>query len=173
MDLEELVKSRVRDVKDYPKRGTVFRDMTPLLADGPAFSSVIDALAARLPAETDVVAGIESRGFIIGGALAHRMGTGFVPIRKGGKLPCRTVGVDYELEYGRAEMEVHEDALSGKRNVAVVDDLLATGGTAEAAGTLVRRLHGRVLAFAFVMELAGLGGRRRLGGVEAISLARY
>ena len=173
MDVEGLIKSRIRDVRDYPKQGILFRDITPLLADGPAFAAVIDSLAGELPRETDVVAGVEARGFIIGAALAHRLGLGFVPIRKKGKLPYRSLSVDYDLEYGSASIEAHEDAFSGAGNAVIVDDLLATGGTAAAAKALVEKLGGRALALAFVVELEGLGGREKLGGCRIISLAKY
>ncbi len=173
MDIEALVKSRVRDVKDYPKQGILFRDITPLLADGSVFSAVIDALAEEIPKGTDVVVGVEARGFIIGAALAHRLGIGFVPIRKRGKLPYNTVSIDYELEYGSASIEVHEDAFSARKGAVIIDDLLATGGTAAAAKSLVKRLGGNVLAFASVVELADLNGRAKLEGTRIISLAKY
>lgn len=163
----------VRGVKDYPKEGILFRDITPLLDDGAAFSTVVDELAVLIPLGADVVAGIEARGFIFGAALAHKLGIGFAPIRKAGKLPYPALKVEYELEYGTAAIEAHVDAFSRNKNVVIVDDLLATGGTASAAKELVEKLGGRVLAHAFIIELLGLKGRDRLGGCNVISLAKY
>lgn len=173
MDVEALVKSRIRGIADYPKPGILFRDITPLLGDGAAFAEAIGALSRELPPGTDVIAGVEARGFIIGAAVAHELGLGFVPIRKKGKLPYRTATVDYDLEYGSSAIEAHEDAFSSAKNAAIVDDLLATGGTAAAAGSLVERLGGHVLAYAFVVELQDLKGREKLGGRRIISLAKY
>lgn len=159
IDLKRLV----RTIPDYPKPGILFRDITTLLADGPAFREVIARLAARC-ADHHVgkVAGIEARGFILGGALAERLGVGFVPIRKKGKLPFDTIGHDYDLEYGVDRVEVHRDAVAPGERVALVDDLLATGGTAVAGLTLVRKLGGVVIEACFVIELPELGGRVRL-----------
>ena len=164
----------IRDIKDFPQPGILFRDITPLLADPKGFHVVIDALAERFVGEqVDAVVGIESRGFIFGGALAVRLNASFVPVRKGGKLPFRTDRVSYSLEYGEAELEMHRDALSEGANVLIIDDLLATGGTAAAAGELVQRQGAFVAAYAFVVELEALGGRERLSPVPVVSLIAY
>jgi len=164
----------IRAVQDFPQPGIVFRDITPLLGDPKGFHIVLDALAERFVGEhVDAVVGIESRGFIFGGALAARLNASFVPVRKAGKLPYRTDRVSYSLEYGEAELEMHRDALQEGATVVVVDDLLATGGTAAAAAELVHRQGAHVLAFGFVIELASLGGRERLAPVPVISLVSY
>lgn len=164
----------VRDVPDFPRPGILFRDITPLLADPRGFHITLDAMAERFVGEhADAIVAIESRGFIFGGALAARLNASFVPVRKPGKLPARTDRVSYSLEYGKGELEMHRDALASGARVLVVDDLLATGGTAEAAGELVRRQGGSVLAYAFVIELESLGGRERLSPSPVVSLIRY
>ena len=164
----------IRDIKDFPQPGILFRDITPLLADPKGFHVVIDALAERFVGEqVDAVVGIESRGFIFGGAVAARLNASFVPVRKGGKLPFRTDRVSYSLEYGEAELEMHRDALKEGANVLVIDDLLATGGTAAAAGELVLRQGAFVAAYAFIVELESLGGRERLSPVPVVSLITY
>ena len=173
MDLSEL-KAKIRDIKDFPTEGILFKDITTLLRDPKAFKYVLDQLAtAYIQARVEIVVGIESRGFIFGGALAHELGAGFVPVRKLGKLPARTIEVEYELEYGRDALAMHEDAIHPGQRVLVVDDLLATGGTASAAIELVQRCGGTVVACAFVIELAFLNGRRRLGDHEVCSLVTY
>jgi adenine phosphoribosyltransferase len=164
----------IRAVRDFPQPGILFRDITPMLADPKAFHIVLDALAERFVGEhLDAVVGVESRGFIFGGALAARLNASFVPVRKAGKLPFRTDRVSYSLEYGEAELEMHRDALHEGANVVIVDDLLATGGTAAAAAELVHRQGAYVLAYAFVVELESLGGRERLVPTPVISLVRY
>ena len=163
----------IRDVPDYPVPGVLFKDITPLLADGPAFAEVVRALAApHGPGgePVDVVAGIEARGFIFAAPVAVALGVGFVPIRKVGKLPHTTVGATYELEYGTAEVEVHADAVRPGQRVLLVDDVLATGGTAAAAGGLVRTLGGELVSVAVLLELTALGGRRSLPGLPIRSL---
>ncbi|PRY56645.1 adenine phosphoribosyltransferase [Knoellia remsis] len=204
-DVSDLVAAHLRDVPDFPKPGVVFKDITPLLGDGPAFGEVIRALAARyadgsrrhttagegrtadgsgrhttagegrtaagsgrhtgspVPQRIDAVAGIEARGFIIGGALAHELGVGFVPVRKVGKLPGATVQRTYDLEYGTATIEIHTDAVTPGQRVLLVDDVLATGGTAIAAWDLLEGAGAEVVAFETVVELAFLGGRAALG----------
>ena len=165
----------IRDVPDYPSPGVLFKDITPLLADGPAFAEVVDALAApHGPGgqPVDVVAGIEARGFILAAPVAVALGVGFVPIRKVGKLPHATVGATYELEYGTAEVEVHADAVRPGQRVLLVDDVLATGGTAAAAAGLVRTLGGELVGVAVLLELAALGGRSALPGLPVRSLLR-
>ncbi len=164
----------IRDVKDYPKQGILFKDITPVLKDSAAFSSVIEELARRLSGtDFDYVIGIEARGFIIGSALAYRLGKGFIPIRKKGKLPYKTIGIEYALEYGSAAIEMHSDAIAKGSTVVIVDDLLATGGTASAAAELVRRSGGIVKVIAFLIELEFLNGRDKIKDTEILSLIKY
>lgn len=171
---EREIKRAIRVVPDYPKKGVSFKDLTTLWKDGELSRRVIDALEKRWKEErVDKVLGIEARGFIVGAPLADRLGAGFVPARKTGKLPSAKVGANYELEYGRQGLEIHKDGISRGERVLVVDDLLATGGTARAAGQLVKRMGGKLVGFAFVAELEGLGGRRKLAGHEVFSLAKY
>jgi adenine phosphoribosyltransferase len=162
-DIKELLLSRIRDVEDYPEQGVVFKDITPLLADPAAFTALTDALA-EIAQRTDAtrIVGLEARGFILGAPVAVRAGLGFVPVRKAGKLPGATLRQAYDLEYGSAEIEVHAEDLTANDRVLVVDDVLATGGTAEAALQLVRRAGARVAGVAVLMELGFLGGRARL-----------
>ncbi len=158
-DLRDLV----RTIPDYPKPGIMFRDITTLIGHKEGFRRVVDELAGRYTSrKVDKVAGIEARGFILGGALAHRLGVGFAPVRKKGKLPWQVVGHDYELEYGTDRVEMHRDAVAKGERVLVVDDLIATGGTAEAAIRLVELLGATVLEACFVIELPELGGRARI-----------
>jgi adenine phosphoribosyltransferase len=169
-----LVERYIRDVPDFPKPGILFKDITPLLQDAGGLAESIDCLAEVVdPASYDLVCAIESRGFIFGTALAHHLRKGFVPIRKPGKLPWKTASESYELEYGRDTIEIHVDACTPGQPVLLVDDLLATGGTAEAALKLIRRVGGRPVAAAFVIELEFLQGRTRLGDVPVHSLIRY
>ena len=165
--------ARVRDVPDYPTPGVLFKDITPLLADGPAFAAVVEAIAAphRDPgAQVDVVVGIEARGFIFAAPVAVALGVGFVPVRKVGKLPFSTVGAAYELEYGTAEVEMHADGVRPGQRVLLVDDVLATGGTAGAAAGLVQQLGGVITRVTVLMELSFLSGRQRLNGTEVRAL---
>src|SRR3954469_21319988 len=170
MDLRDYI----RDIRDFPERGIVFKDITPLLLDPPAFDSAVRALAefAR-PLDVDLIVAAEARGFIFGGALARELGVGFVPARKAGKLPHETVSVEYGLEYGVDELHVHADALRGGTRALVHDDVLATGGTAKAKVDLVEQLGGQVAGCAFVVELAFLPGRQTLAGHEVHALVRY
>jgi adenine phosphoribosyltransferase len=163
----------IRDVPDFPKPGIIFKDITPLLADGDAFSAAISELSCFVPQGVDIVVGVESRGFIFGAALAQQMGIGMVPVRKPGKLPADVHAVDYELEYGMDRLEIHKDSLSKGHKVVIVDDLLATGGTARATFELVQTLGARVAACLFVIELGFLKGRERLGDVPVSSLITY
>ena len=158
-----MIKSLIRTVPHYPKPGIQFRDITTLLKDPTGFRTVIDELARQFHSEKiDKIAGIEARGFIIGAALAYKLNVGFVPVRKQGKLPAETIGHDYQLEYGTDRVEIHTDAITKGERVLLVDDLIATGGTAEAAATLVKKLGGEVIACAFVIDLPDLGGSVRL-----------
>jgi adenine phosphoribosyltransferase len=164
----------IRDIPDFPKPGIVFKDITPMLLDPAAFDHAVTRLAAHArPLGVDLIVAAEARGFIFGGALARELGVGFVPARKPGKLPHETVSVQYGLEYGVDELQLHADALTGGTRVLIHDDLLATGGTSKAKLDLVERLGGRVVGCAFVVELAFLGGRRSLAGHEVHALVRY
>jgi adenine phosphoribosyltransferase len=164
----------IRDIPDYPQPGILFRDITPLLQDGDALRFAIETLAGRYRgAQIDQVVGIESRGFIFGTPLAYLLGTGFVPVRKKGKLPWQTVAVDYELEYGSSVLEIHTDAVRLGQRVLIVDDLLATGGTTAGTVKLVQGLGAEVVSLAFLVELAALGGRDRLPGLDVFSLLRF
>jgi adenine phosphoribosyltransferase len=159
------LRAHLRNIPDFPKPGILFKDITPLLADPRAFHITLDLFAERFIGEhIDTVVGIESRGFIFGGALAARLNASFVPVRKPGKLPYMTHRVAYKLEYGEAELEMHVDSIASGANTLVVDDLLATGGTASAAAALARKQGANVVGFAFVVELDFLGGRARLLG---------
>jgi adenine phosphoribosyltransferase len=157
------IKSRIRTVPHYPKQGVMFRDITTLLKDPVGFRVTINELVNRYTAvKIDRVAGIEARGFIVGSALAYQLGVGFVPIRKKGKLPAETVGHDYDLEYGTDRIEMHVDSVSEGERVLLVDDLIATGGTAEAACKLIESMGGKIVECCFVIDLPDLGGRKRL-----------
>lgn len=174
MNLEERLKGIIRDVPDFPKKGILFKDITTLLADAGALEATLAALAeAHGEGRIDRVAGIESRGFIFGAAVAARLGAGFIPIRKPGKLPADTISETYELEYGTDTLEMHADAVRPGQRILIVDDLLATGGTALAASRLVQRLKGEVAGLAFVVELTFLSGRSRLNDLPVTSLVRY
>ncbi len=173
MDVAAL-RAKIRDIKDFPTEGILFKDITTLLKDGPAFRAVVDMLAANYASERiEVVVGIESRGFIFGGAVAHQLGAGFVPVRKLGKLPGKTIEVEYELEYGRDALAMHEDAVKPGQRVLAVDDLLATGGTMAATLRLVQQLGGKVIGVAFMIELAFLKGREKLKDYPLHSLIVY
>jgi adenine phosphoribosyltransferase len=167
------LKRFIRDIPDFPKPGIVFKDITPLLADATAFRAMIDALVAPYRGRADMVLGIESRGFIIGAAAALALGTGIAIVRKPGKLPYRTHRASYALEYGTDTLEIHHDAVGAGHRVLLIDDLLATGGTASAAIRLVEQCGGQVVACAFVIELGFLDGRRRLAPHEVHTLIRY
>jgi adenine phosphoribosyltransferase len=167
-DLTTTILSRIRDVPDYPQPGVVFKDITPLLADHPAFSAVIDALAQDV--DVDKVVGIEARGFILAAPVAYQAGAGFVPVRKKGKLPAETLEASYDLEYGSAVIEVHRDAFAPGDRVLIVDDVLATGGTARAAVELVSRAGAEVVGVSVLMELAFLKGRDRLSDIDVRAL---
>ncbi len=169
MDLRRYI----RDVPDFPKPGILFRDITPLLGDGAALRWTIDHLANRYRGAVDMVLGIESRGFLIGAALAYALGVGIAIVRKPGKLPARTLSAQYELEYGSDMLEIHRDAFGEAARVLLVDDLLATGGTASAAIDLAGQLAGEIVECAFIIELQALGGRRRVAPYPAYSIVQY
>lgn len=173
MTMEEL-KKKIRDVPDFPKPGIIFKDITPLLSDVKSFQKVIDTFAKRYSEKAiDLIVAIESRGFIFGSALSYRIDAGFVPVRKKGKLPYKTESVEYALEYGTDKIEIHQDAIHQGSRVLIVDDLLATGGTARATCELVEKTGGTVVECAFVIELAFLNGREKLKGHEVFSLIQY
>lgn len=170
------IKSLIRTIPHYPKQGIQFRDVTTLLKDPIGFRIMIDELAKRYSGQKiDKIAGIEARGFIIGSALAYKLGLGFVPIRKHGKLPAETIGHDYALEYGNDRIEIHTDAIGKNEKILLVDDLIATGGTAEAAAVLIAKLGGMVVECAFVIDLPDVGGRKRLEqkGYSVFSLCEF
>ncbi len=168
------LKTKIRHVPDFPKAGILFYDITTLLQDREGFRSAVDSLALPFHGQRiDVVVGIESRGFIFGSAVADRIGAGFSPVRKPGKLPSTTVRATYDLEYGTDALEIHEDAVRRDQRVLIVDDLLATGGTARATVDLVRRLGGQVHALAFLIELVALNGRQRLGDDTIHTVLKY
>ena len=170
VDLE----AKIRDIPDFPKQGIVFKDIMPLLADAETFHATIDLLAEfGAPRKPDLVLGAEARGFMLGGALAYKLGCGFVAARKPGKLPWETVSAEYALEYGVDSLELHADAIRAGARVLVHDDLLATGGTAHAKVELVEQLGGEVVGLAFVIELAFLNGREKLEGYDVHSLIQY
>ncbi|GAA4118376.1 adenine phosphoribosyltransferase [Aminobacter aganoensis] len=174
--LEQTLISSIRNIPDYPKPGVMFRDITTLLGDARAFRRAIDELVHPYAgSKIDKIAGIEARGFILGGAMAHQMSAGFVPIRKKGKLPHETVRIAYSLEYGLDEMEMHKDAVAPGEKVILVDDLIATGGTAEAAVKLLRQIGADIVAACFVIDLPDLGGRKKLEalGVDVRTLVAF
>ena len=161
--IPELIKSKIRDVLDFPREGIVFKDITTVLRDPEAFKHSVDLLAEHFKKQKiDYIAGIEARGFIFGSALAYKLGVGFIPIRKPGKLPSKTERISYDLEYGKDSLEIHTDAVEPGKRVLIVDDLLATGGTAEAAIKLVKKIGGVIIGIAFVVELEFLEGRKKL-----------
>jgi adenine phosphoribosyltransferase len=168
-DIASLITSHIRDVPDYPRPGVLFKDITPLLADPRAFAAVVDALATVF-GPVDKVAGIEARGFILAAPVAYRIGAGFIPVRKQGKLPSATFAQEYQLEYGSATLEVHQDAFTPGERVLIVDDVLATGGTARATATLVSQAGAEVAGIAVLMELSFLSGRTAVAGLDLRAL---
>ena len=170
----ETLKAKIRDIADFPKPGIVFKDITPVLADEVAFSSVIDTIVVHFGrGNVDKVVGIEARGFILASPVAYHFGAGFVPVRKKDKLPWETESADYALEYGTATLEVHRDAVTPGERVLIVDDVLATGGTAAATAQLVERIGGKVIGIACLIELGFLNGRDKLEGHDLFSLITY
>ncbi len=173
MDTTNLTKL-IRDIPDFPIPGILFRDITTLLKDGPAFKQSISGLASQLTElKPDKVVAIESRGFIFGAPIAYEMGVGFVPVRKLGKLPAETISAEYDLEYGTNSVEMHKDAIRQGERVVIVDDLLATGGTTRATIELVEQLGGEIVALAFLIELVDLGAREYLEGYNIVTLIKY
>ena len=171
---EDQLRKFIRDVPDFPQPGIIFKDITPLLADKATFKGVVEQVCSHwLKRPPDIVTAIEARGFIPGGAVALGLGAGFVPIRKPGKLPWKTVSQDYQLEYATDQLQIHEDAVKPGQTVLIVDDVLATGGTAAAATQLIRKLGGVVLGIHVLIELSFLGGRDRLHGIEVVSELVY
>src|SRR6202166_2078536 len=173
MDAEHL-KKLIREIPDFPKKGILFYDITTLLKDKTGFATLIDKLSEHyISQDIDLVLGMEARGFIFAPALAYRLNAGFVPVRKPGKLPAPTVKYDYALEYGTNSLEIHKDAIQKGQRVLIVDDLLATGGTAEATANLAASLGAEIVGLGFVVELEFLKGRQKLRGYEVMSLLRY
>ncbi|MCX6818752.1 MAG: adenine phosphoribosyltransferase [Candidatus Aenigmarchaeota archaeon] len=173
MDNEGL-KKKIREVPDFPKKGILFYDVTTLLKDSGALQYAVKEMKKRcLEKKIDVIVGIESRGFILGGIIAHELGVGFVPIRKKGKLPAEVVKAEYDLEYGKDHIEMHKDSILEGQNVMIIDDLLATGGTAKAAVKLVESLGGKVVGLGVLIELLFLKGREKLKGYDIFSLIQY
>ena len=174
MKTEIDLKSAIRDVPDYPKKGIIFKDITTLLAQGELFQNVVDQFEEHYHSKKiEKVVSIESRGFIFGAAVAYKLGAGVVPVRKKGKLPYKTVSATYSLEYGTDTLEMHEDAFSPGTPVPILDDLLATGGTAKATADLVKRVGGEIIEIAFLIELTFLKGRENLKGYDTFSLIKY
>lgn len=173
-ELADRLRAVIRDVPDFPREGVLFKDVTTLLGDAGSFRAAIDGLVeAHAGQAIDLVVGVESRGFILGGAVAYLLGAGFVPVRKPGKLPAERISVSYTLEYGENVLEIHTDAIRPGQRVLVVDDLLATGGTAAATVELVQRLGGVVAGIAFLIELGFLDGARALGDLPRVALVRF
>ncbi len=168
------LKSSIRSIPDFPKKGIIFRDITTLLKDAEAFREAVDKIYNHFKdKKVDKVVGIDARGFIFGGAIAYKMGVGFVPIRKKGKLPWKKIEKEYSLEYGTASVEVHTDSIEKGEKVLIIDDLLATGGTVKAAKSLVEELGGEIAGFGFVIELLDLKGRELLKGYDVFSIVQY
>jgi adenine phosphoribosyltransferase len=174
VEVADRLAALVRDIPDFPRPGITFKDLTPLLADPDAFRSAVDGIADRFSeARVSRVLGVEARGFILAAPIAYRFGAGFTPVRKAGKLPWQVEAEEYELEYGTDLLEIHKDAIEPGERILVIDDVLATGGTAAATVRLVERLGGEVVGLGFVLELAFLDGRSRLPGRDVVSLVTF
>lgn len=169
-EITSIMSTRIAEFPDFPEPGVLFRDITPLLADGPALRAVIAHWCTLLPPDIDVVVGTEARGFVLGAPLAYELGVGFVPVRKAGKLPGHPRSVSYSLEYGTATVEIARGAIAAGQRVIIIDDLLATGGTAAATAELVRDFDAELLGASFLIELEGLGGREKLGDLPVSAL---
>lgn len=170
----ENLKKFIRDVPDFPKKGVIFKDITTLLKEGKIFKRTVDLLVKKLEKKKiDKIVSMESRGFIFGGALAYKLGCGFIPVRKKGKLPWNRISVTYELEYGTDTLEIHQDAIEKGENILIVDDVLATGGTAKGVAELVEKIGGKVVTCVFLIELTFLKGRDKLKDYEIYSLLKY
>lgn len=167
------LKDKVRAIPDYPKKGVIFRDVTTLLKEGQDFKEAIDKMAEKIDYEIDKIIGIEARGFIVGAPLAYKLSKGFIPIRKPGKLPCEKISVEYDLEYGTDSIEMHVDGIKKGEKVVIVDDLLATGGTSQAAIKLVESLGAEVAGLLFLMELDDINGRQKLKNYRVDSIIHY
>jgi adenine phosphoribosyltransferase len=168
------LKKCVRSIPDFPIKGILFRDITTLLKDKHAFKQAIDSVAAKYKGKKiDQVIAVESRGFILGSVIAHKLGAGFIPVRKKGKLPAETISASYGLEYGKDTLEIHCDAIKPGEKILIVDDLLATGGTVQAVTELVEKLHGKIIGIAFLIELTDLKGKDKLKGYPVFSLIKY
>ena len=172
--MQNYVESKVRDIVDFPKKGIVFRDITTAVKDAKALKFMVDFLTEQYAdKKIDYVAGVESRGFIFGSALAYNLGAGFVMIRKPGKLPADVISQEYSLEYGTDKIEMHADAVEEGKNVLVIDDLLATGGTVDAACKLLKKVGANIVGAAFIIELSDLGGREKLKDIDVVSMIQY
>jgi len=174
MKNDSLLEKSIRNIPDFPKPGILFRDVTTLIQNKTAFKKSIDLLAKQYKAKKiDKIVGVEARGFIFGAALAHKIGAGFVPVRKKGKLPYKTISTTYELEYGTDTLEIHKDAIASGEKVLIIDDLLATGGTVKAVVDLIKQLQGKILGIGFVIELVDLHGRDKLKEYPLFSLIKF
>lgn len=170
----DIIRSQIREINDFPKKGVLFRDITPLLQDGKAFNDAMSRIANGLQySEINLIACVESRGFLIGAALASKLGSGIVPIRKKGKLPYKVCSETYDLEYGSDTLEMHADAINPGQRVLIVDDVLATGGTARAVANIISFMKGKIVGAAFLLELLELEGRKKLEGYPVYSLLQY
>ena len=173
-NLEEILKQKIRNIPDFPQKGVIFKDITPLLNDGEYFQKAIKAIAENYRGKNiDLIVASEARGFIIGSALAHELGVGFVPVRKAGKLPYKTLKHEYEKEYGKDSLEIHTDAIIVGQKILICDDVLATGGTINATKELVKKLGGDIVGFCFLIELLFLKGRDQFAGFDIFSLIQY
>ena len=171
---EDLLKSKIRDIEDYPKPGIVFRDITPILKDNDLFRLCIDYIDINIyNKKIDYIAGIDARGFIIGSVLANKLNKGFIPIRKKGKLPYKTIALSYDLEYSKETIEIHEDAIEKNSNVLIVDDILATGGTVKASIELLEKLNANIVGVCVLIELTGLNAREKLERYDIFSIVKY
>ncbi len=171
---DPLLEKSIRNIPDFPKQGIIFRDITSLIQDKTAFKKAVDLLVDKYKdVQIDKVVGVEARGFIFGAALAYKIGAGFVPVRKKGKLPCKTICATYELEYGTDTLEIHEDAIKPGEKILIIDDLLATGGTVKAVTDLVNQLKGKIQGIGFVIELVDLKGREKLEDYPVFSLVTF